>query len=222
LLAKLARQTQDPFWISTSQRFHSYYYDPPQVTQPQPATSPTIWPQPLDGYLDTAPIPITLSMRASVSLSIAGKVTTYRLNAGARTLTWKPPAGTPQGTYPVKLSAVTYAGNKTTVQLAPVVVKWDTLPPAITAAAFDQPTSTLSWQVDDAGTPWLALAVDLVDPAGVNPPQTIDLGRVAFTSGTPGATPLTIPPGTWQATLRAANSATLTSTFLLGTFTQPG
>jgi hypothetical protein len=222
LLAKLARQTEDPFWIATSQRFHSYYYDPPEVTQPQPATSPTIWPQPLDGYLDVAPIPITLSMRASVSISIAGKVTTYRLNAGTRTLTWKPPVGLPQGTYPVGLSAVTYAGNRTTVKLAPVVVRWDTVPPAITAATIDQTTSTLNWQADDPGTPWLALAIDLVDPGGVSPPQTLDLGRVTFTSGTPAATPVTLPPGTWQATLRATNSAALPTSLLLGTFTQPG
>ena len=105
------------FWIATSQRFHSYYYDPPQVTQPQPAPSPTIWPQPLDGFLDVATIPITLSMRASVSISVAGKVTTYRLNAGMRTVIWTPPVGLAPGTYPVQVSAVTYAGNRTTVQL---------------------------------------------------------------------------------------------------------
>jgi hypothetical protein len=218
LLAKLARQTLDPFWIATSQRFHSYYYDPPQVTQATP--SPTIWPQPLDGFFDTAPIQITLSMRASVSISIAGKVTTYRLNAGTRTLTWKPPVGLVQGTYPVNVSAVTYAGNRTTVQLSPIVVRWDTAPQLITAPTFDG--TTLNWQVDDPGTPWLALAVDLIDPSGVNPAQTVDLGRATFTSGTPGATPLTLPPGTWQATLRVTNSAALTTPFLLGTFTQPG
>ena len=214
LLAKLALQTQDPFWIATSQRFNAYYYDPPQVTQSVP--SPTIWPQPLDGFLDAAPIQITLSTRASVSISIAGKVTTYRLNAGTRTLTWKPPAGLAQGTYPVQVSAVTYAGNRTTVQLSPIVVRWDTTPPLITAATFDG--TTLSWQVDDPGTPWLALAIALIDPAGVNPPQTIDLGRVAVR----GTTQVVLPPGTWQATLRATNSAMLTTTFLLGTFTQPG
>jgi hypothetical protein len=193
------------------------------VTQPQPATSPTIWPQPLDGYLDVATIPISLSMRASVSISIAGKVLTYRWNAGDHTLTWKPPVGLAPGVYSMRLSAVTYAGNRTTVQLPSVVVHWDTTPPAFTTApSFDQATSTLTWQVDDPGTPWLALAVDLVDPAGVSPPQTIDLGRVAFTSGAPGTTPLTLPPGTWQATLRATNSAALTTPILLGTFTQPG
>ena len=214
LLAKLARQTQDPFWIATSQRFHAYYYDPPQVTQPAPP--PTIWPQPLDGYLDVASIPITLSMRASVSISIAGKVTTYRLNAGTRTLTWTPPVGLAQGTYPVQLSAVTYAGNRTNVSLAPIVVRWDTTPPLIKAATFAG--TTLSWQADDPGTPWLALAIDLIDPAGVNPPQTLDLGRLA----TIGTAQVTMPPGTWQATLRATNSAALTTPFPLGTFTQPG
>jgi hypothetical protein len=216
LLAKLARQTQDPFWVTTSQRFHAYYYDPPQVTQTTP--SPTTWPQPLDGFLDTAPIQITLSMRASVSISVAGKVTTYRLNAGTRTLTWKPPVGLAQGTYPVQVSAVTYAGNRTTVQLSPIVVRWDATAPAITSATLDQPTSTLSWQFVDPGTPWLALAIDLVDPAGVNPPQTLDLGRLAVS----GTAQVALPPGTWQATLRATNSAALTTTFLLGTFTQPG
>ncbi len=213
LLAKLAEQTQDPFWIATSQRFHAYYYDAPQVTQP--AAPPEIWPQPLDGYLDVAPIQITLSMRASVAISIAGKVATYRLNAGARTITWKPPAGLAPGTYPVQLSAVSYAGHRTTVSLAPVVVAWDTTPPPITATLTG---TTLSWQANDPGTPWLALAIDLVDPNGVNLPQTLDLGQLATT----GTTQVTIPPGTWQATLRATNSAALTMPFPLGTITQPG
>lgn len=213
LLAKLARQTGDPFWTATSQRFRAYYYDPPQVTQPAPP--PEIWPQPLDGWLDAAPITVTLSMRASVSIAIAGRVTTYRLDAGTRTLTWKPPAGLAPGTYPVQLSAVTYAGNRTTVALAPVVVHWETSPPPVTASLAG---STLTWQADDPGTPWLALAVDLVDPTGAAPPQTLDLGRTA-TSGTAA---LTLPPGTWQATLRATNSAGLTTALPLGTLTQPG
>jgi hypothetical protein len=214
LLAKLAQQTQDPFWIATSQRFHAYYYDPPQVTQP--AAPPEIWPQPLDGYLDVAPIQITLSMRASVSISIAGKVSTYRLNAGTRTITWKPPPGLAQGTYPVQLSASSYGGHRATVTLAPVVVHWDTTAPPIVAATLTGPT--LSWQANDPGTPWLALAIDLVDPNGVSPPQTIGLGQLPPT----GTTPVTIPPGTWQATLRATNSAALTTAFPLGTITQPG
>ena len=215
LLAKLARQTQDPFWIETSQRFHAYYYDPPLVTQPAPP--PEIWPQPVDGFLDVAPITITLSMRASVTLAVAGKISTYQLNAGTRTLTWKPPAGLAAGSYPAQVSATSYAGKKATYPLAPIVVRWDTTPPVLTPATVLSGT-TLTWQADDPGTPWLALAVDLVDPNGVNPPQTLDLGH----QPTSGSIALAAPPGTWQATLRATNSAGLTTTLPLGTLTQPG
>lgn len=210
ILARLATKTKDPFWVSTSQRFRNYLFSPPTVTQPVP-TAP-IWPQPADGWLDTAQLQITLSQRASIALAIAGKVTTYRLSAGAHTLTWKPPAGLAPGTYPVALSAVTYAGNRATVQLQPLVVQWDTQPPAIGAVVN---ANVLSWQSTDAGTPWLALAVDLVDSTGVQPSQTLDLGRQALN----GTRPLAVPPGTWDATLRATNSAGLTTTQPLGQLT---
>jgi hypothetical protein len=214
LLAKLAKQTQDPFWIETSQTFHAYYYDAPQVTQ-QTAT-PAIWPRPVDGYLDTAPIQINLSMRASVSLAIGGNVTTYRLSSGPHTITWKPPAGLTPGTYPVQISALSYAGHRQAFTLAPLVVSWDTAPPQIIAASYDG--TTLSWQSNDPGTPSLTLAIDLADPANVNPPQTLALGPHS-----PSGTALvTMPPGTWQATLEATNTAGLTTAFPLGTFTQPG
>src|SRR3954454_10070448 len=178
LLAKLARQTGDPFWATASQRFHAYYYDPPAVTQTAPP--PEIWPQPLDGWLDTATIALSLSMRATLSVAIAGAVTTYRFGPGQHTITWKPPAGIAQGTYPVQVSAASYAGNRGTVPLASIVVHWETAPPPV-EATFDG--STLSWTANDPGTPWLTLALDLVDPAAVQP-QTLDLGR----QGTSGST----------------------------------
>jgi hypothetical protein len=213
LLAKLARQTQDPFWVTTSQRFHDYLYTAPTVTQTTP--SPTVWPQPLDDYFDTASVQLTLSQRASISLAVAGKVATYRLGAGPHTLTWSPPEGLAQGTYPVQVSAKSYAGNRKTYKLAPITVRWDTLPPPITPTLTG---TTLTWQADDPGTPWLALAVDLIDPSAVNPPQTLDLGR----QPTSGTTTLPVPPGTWQASLRATNSAGQTTTVQLGTIVQPG
>jgi len=214
LLAKLARQTRDPFWTATSQRFHAYFYDAPQVTQTVPTAQ--IWPQPADGWLDTAQIQLNLSMRASVTIAVGGRVSTYRLNAGPRTITWKPPVGLAPGTYPVSVSATSYAGHKATVSLSPLAVGADTTPPVIASAAVSG--TTLTWQANDPGTPWLALAVDLVDPAGINPPQTLDLGRLP----TAGSALLALPVGTWQATLRATNSAGLTTTFALGTLTQPG
>ena len=210
LLAKLAARTQDPIWVDASQRFHSYYYDPPMVTAGPPP--PTIYPQPLDGFLDVAQIPITLSQNASVTLAVAGKVSTFRLTRGAHTVTWTPPEGLAAGTYPVQIAATNRAGRKSTVKLAPLVVAWDTAPPAITAQL--QP-GMLTWQGTDLGTPWLALRIDLVDPNGVNPPQSVDLGQHSVT----GNAVVSIPPGTWQVTLSATNSAALTTSFDLGIVT---
>ncbi|MEN3342807.1 MAG: hypothetical protein V7644_2211 [Actinomycetota bacterium] len=210
LLAKLAAVTRDPVWAAASQRFHAYYYDPPRVTQATPPAP--IYPQPRDGYLDAASIQLTLSQRASVALAVAGRMQTYRLSRGAHTLTWKPPTGLAAGTYPVQVSAVSYAGRRSTAKLAPVVVRWDTAPPPVAAQLRG---ATLSWQANDPGTPWLALKVALVDPAGVAPPQTVDLGHQATT----GSATVTLPPGTWQASLQATNSARLTTSYPLGTVT---
>jgi hypothetical protein len=209
LLAKLAAKTQDPFWVDASKRFHGYYYDPPAVTLgPAP---PTLYPQPLDGFLDVAQIPITLSQNASVSFAVGGKVSTFRFTRGAHTLTWTPPDGLPPGKYPAQISATNRAGRRSTVKLPPIVVAVDTAP---TVAAQVQP-GVVSWQATDPGTPSLALHVDFVDPAGVNPTQTVDLGTQALT----GSAPLTVPPGTWQASLVATNSAGLASATDLGVLT---
>jgi hypothetical protein len=215
LLQKLAARTGDPFWVATAERFHAYYYDPPQVTQP--TSPPTIYPQPADGYLDTAPITVNLSMRASVTLAVAGRVTTYRWAAGPHTVNWKPPAGLAPGTYPVQMTTTSYAGHKATISLAPVVVQFDTAPPAI-AAPPTLSGSTLTWSFTDPGTPTIDIAVDFSDPAGVNPTQTVELGPQRLA----GSATVAIPPGTWNATLRATNTAGLTTSVLLGNFTQPG
>jgi D-glucuronyl C5-epimerase C-terminus len=215
LLQKLAAKTGDPFWVTTSQRFHAYFYDPPQVTQT--TAPPTIYPQPADGYLDTASITVNLNMRASVTFAVGGKVTTYRWAAGPHTVNWTPPAGLAPGTYPVQATATSYAGHKATYSLAPVVVQWDTAPPAIAV----QPTlsgTTLTWSFTDPGTPTVDLAVDFADPTGVNPPQTVELGPLPLA----GTAAVAVPPGTWTATLRATNTAGLTTPVLLGNFTQPG
>jgi hypothetical protein len=62
------------------------------------------------------------------------------------------------------------------------------------------------------------LAVDFADPTGVNPPQTVELGPLPLA----GTAAVAVPPGTWTATLRATNTAGLTTPVLLGNFTQPG
>ena len=172
---------------------------------------PTIYPQPLDSFLDVAQIPITLSQNASVTLAVGGKVSTFRLTRGAHTLTWTPPADL-QGTYPAQISATNRSGRRKTVKLPPVVVAWDTAPPTVAAQLQ---AGTLAWQGADPGTPSLALRVDFADPTGVNPPQSIDLGQQPLT----GSLPVAVPPGTWQAAFVATNSAGLASTVDLGVVT---
>ena len=210
LLAKLAAKTQDPFWIDASKRFHGYYYDPPAIT-PGPVP-PTLYPQPLDGYLDVAQIPITLSQNASVTLAVGGKVSTFRLTRGAHTLTWAPPADLAPGTYPAQIAATNRTGRRATVKLAPIVVAWDTVPP-VTAAQLS--AGVVAWQVTDPGTPSVALHVDLIDPTGVNPPQTVDLGTQPLT----GSLPIAVPLGTWHVALVATNTAGLATTVDLGIVT---
>lgn len=214
LLAKLASQTKDPYWVDAAQRFHDYL-GPPQISEGTPP--PTLYPQPQDGWLDTASIPITLSQRASVTVAIGGKVLTYRFGRGTHVLTWTPPPALAPGTYPVAVSAISYVGLRARVQLAPIVVAWDTSPPS-----FPQPPqlqgTTLTWQADDPGTPSLHLVVQLVDPAGVNPPQTVDLGQQPVS----GSAQVAIPPGSWQASLQATNSAGQTATLDLGTLEATG
>ncbi|HEX3057638.1 MAG TPA: D-glucuronyl C5-epimerase family protein [Gaiellaceae bacterium] len=208
LLGKLAFQTKDPYWSDAAQRFQAYL-GAPRVSEG--AATPTVYPQPADGWLDTATIPITLSQRSSVTLTIAGKVFTYRFARGTHVITWTPPPALAPGTYPITVSAISYVGLRSTMPLAPIVVAFDTAPPA--GLQGQLAGTTLTWQADDPGTPWLHLVVQLVDPAGVNPPQTLDLGQQPVS----GTTQVAVPAGTWQATLSATNSAGQTATLDLGT-----
>ena len=208
LLARLASQTADPFWVSAAQRFQDYL-GAPKITE---GTVPgTIYPQPQDGWLDTASIPITLSQRASVTLAIAGRVTTYRWSRGTHVVTWVPPPGLAPGTYPVAISAVSYVGRRAHVSLAPIAVAWDTGPPQDLQAQLSG--TTLTWQATDPGTPSLHLVVQLADPTGANPPQTLDLGQQAVS----GTAQVTLPAGiTWDVVVQATNSAGQTASLDIG------
>jgi hypothetical protein len=212
LLGKLAFQTGDAFWTDAAQRFQDYL-GAPKVTEPTPP--PTLYPQPLDGWLDTATIPITLSQRASVTVAIAGDVRTYRWSRGTHVVTWTPPPGLAPGTYPVAVSAISYVGRRARVRLAPLTVAFDTSPQDLQAELAG---TTLTWHADDPGTPWLHLVLQLTDPTGAAPAQTVDLGSQAVS----GATQVTLAPGTWDVTLQATNSAGLQATLDLGVVTETG
>ncbi|HKT45538.1 MAG TPA: D-glucuronyl C5-epimerase family protein [Gaiellaceae bacterium] len=212
LLARLAAQTLDPFWVDAAQRF-KHYLAAPQVVEGTPP--PTLYPQPQDGWLDTASIPITLSQRSSVTVAVGGKVLTYRFSRGTHVVRWTPPPTLPPGTYPVTVSAVSYVGRRARVQLAPIVVAWDTAPPQGLTAQLAG--AALTWQTTDPGTPSLHLVLQLTDPTGASPPQTLDLGQQPVS----GTATVSLPAGTWDATLLATNSAGQTATLDLGMVAGP-
>jgi hypothetical protein len=205
LLKKLAARTQESFWLDTYARFRSYYYDPPQVTQPAPP-APTYLPGP-------AQIQVDLSQKASVTLAVGGRISTYRLQRGLQTIAWKPPADMQPGIYQVQLAAKNYAGRSKTFKLAPIELRAAAAPAPVDAHLEG---TTLVWASTDTTTPWLALRVDLVDASGNM--QSIDLGQQPL-SGSAG---LTVPPGTWTATLSATNASGLVTTVPLGTLTGAG
>lgn len=213
LLAKLASQTSDPFWVGAAQRFQDYLGAPKIVEGPAPGT---IYPQPQDGWLDTAAIPVTLSQRASVTIAIGGKVLTYRLSGGSHVITWSPPPTLAPGTYPVTVSAISYVGRRAHVQLAPIVVAFDTGPPQGLQAQLSG--TTLTWQATDPGTPSIHLVLELADPTGANPAQALDLGQQAVS----GTAQVTLPSGTWDVNVQATNTALQTATLDIGEITATG
>jgi D-glucuronyl C5-epimerase C-terminus len=212
-LQKLAARTQDPVWQSAAARFFSYVREAPQL-DPAPIDAPVqLYPQPADGYLDAASVSFNLSKRSRVTLSAAGRTVTATLNRGLQTLTWKPGDLQP-GTYSAQLVAVDLAGNRTTVSLPqPFVVAWDTQPPGLTGSYAD---GVVSWQGVDPGTPKLRLRVDLTGGDGTT--QTLDLGFHSVS----GTANVTLPPGTWQATLTATNTAANSTSVDLGTIVVSG
>ena len=211
LLAKLADATDDPYWQAAASRFVNYTYEPPDVEEAALDAPLVAYPQPADGWLDSVKIPFTLSKRATVTVTIAGKtVVTARFAGGDHAVTWTPAPTMGPGSYDVIVKAVDFEGRAATYALDPVTVAWDLLPPPLTAQ-LDPTTGTLTWSTTDAGTPWLALVLQLTDPAGVQPPQTLDLGQQAPS----GTLQVTLPPGTWNAALSATNSAGLTTTVSL-------
>ena len=217
LLGRLAKQTSEEFWQAAAVRFVNYTYEPPEVTQPSPPVELVAYPRPADGWLDSVTIPFTTSKRASVTLVVAGRVFTWsRLPGGNHTLAWRPGADVAPGTYPVTVRAVDFRGRHSSSALEPVTIGWDLSPPPL-SAQVDAATGTLSWQDDEPGTPWLELKLLLTDPAGVQPPQTIDLGRQRTT----GSVVLAIPTGTWDGALSVSNSAGLTTIVSLPGLTGP-
>ncbi|HYY05677.1 MAG TPA: D-glucuronyl C5-epimerase family protein, partial [Candidatus Limnocylindria bacterium] len=194
LLNKLAARHPEGPWAQAAARFTAYRTQPPSFrVGPAPGT---LYPRPVDGYKDVAPIRFWLSKRSRVTVAADGRATTLWLSHGSHTLWWSPGSLRP-GSYRPTLNAVDLAGNRTSLALPPITVAWDTTPPDVTASAAGK---RLTWHATDPGTPWLDLRVLL---AGGGRHVTLRLGR----RGLSGSTTLRLPRGRWSAALVAANSA---------------
>src|SRR5919197_1112533 len=194
LLNKLAARHPEGPWAEVAERFTEYRTQaPPFRVGPAPGT---LYPRPVDGYKDAAPIRFWLSKRSRVTVAADGRATTLWLSHGSHTLWWSP-GSLPPGSYEPTLSAVDLAGNKASLPLPPITIAWDTTAPDVTASAAGR---RLTWRATDPGTPWLDLRV-LLARSGRH--LTLRLGR----RGLAGATTLRLPPGHWSAALVAANSA---------------
>ena len=194
-LWRLGRVTGTTAWDDRALRFRRYWRVGPHVTPGIP--SPEVYPVPLDGYRDAARIRFAISKPATVTLRIAGDARTADLAAGAAELWWSPGARRP-GRYRVELTAVDRAGNHATVELPPVRVRRDTIPPILDASAR---RTTVSWAARDAATPWLRLALELRRGGTL---RVVPLGRRPLR----GSVLLPGPLGpTWHATLVARDAA---------------
>jgi hypothetical protein len=214
LLRKLATRTGDKTWSDFADRFKSYEKEAPVVhlavssTADSTAAPIVIYPDPQDGYLDSATFTFWLSKLSTVTLHAGGQTESVGLGHGTQSISWSPgpKAG---GTYYPYLTVVDANGNSTKVSLRQVVLQ-EVRPPQVDAHVGGR--RTLFWTATDAGTPWLHLAVRLDSGSKT---RFRDLGRKPLA----GRLVIPVPSGTWQATLVAGNSAHQAVTIKLGAVT---
>ena len=200
---------RDPTWSAAAARFVAYLRTPPALTVSR--QTPSVWPRPRDGYLDTVPVSFRLSKIARVVLEVGSQRKILTVARGAHTFYLDPGPLRP-GQYDARLAATDLAANFGQVQLQPVMVGWDLKAPSVDATLE---RTRLTWSSDDAGTPWLRLRV-VLRRSGEE--RIRDLGRQPRN----GSFLLAPPVGTWDATLRATNSAGYSAAVPLGPFPAPG
>ncbi len=214
LLEKLAGRSDDTKWSDYAERFQAYEAQAP-VLKPgpsataDPAAEPiVIYPDPQDGYRDSATFDVWLSKLSTVTMRAGGRTWSLELGHGSHAITWWPGRRAP-GTYYPSATAVDAAGNRTKVSLRQVVIK-ALAPPVVDAHVAGK--RTLVWSATDEGTPWLHLVVRL---AAGSTTRYRDLGRLPLA----GRAVIPVPPGIWHATLVAGNSARHAVTIDLGSVT---
>jgi hypothetical protein len=203
LLTMLSKRTQDPTIGTYASRFAADLRQPPLVkVGPAPGS---IYPWPQDGYRDAAMFKFWVSKRSTVGLQVQRAGQPVVVSRGWHALAWNPGRIAP-AVYTPTLHAVDVAGNASDIDLSAVEVRRDTQPPKVSAALAKR---RVYWRGTDDASPWLALRIVIRRPGAV---RTLSLGRESFR----GSALLAAPPGTWAATLFAADSSGNTTQFALG------
>jgi hypothetical protein len=207
LLKRIGARNKDPFWTDYGNRFAAYEDVPPILTPA--AAGPAAYPSPLDGFRDNAEVRFTLSKISRVTIAVGSARRTVLSGRGLKAIEVYP-GRVPPGTYPVTVSAVDLAGNRSEVELPPATVKRDTVPPAVTARLAGK---RLVWQARDAETPWLDLRLRLVGARQ----RLVSLGHKPLR----GSMRLSPKPGVWNTTLIARDSSGNRTEVPLGLLTGP-
>ena len=181
--------------VDAAARFALYLRQRPVLTV-RPTPTP-LYPVPVDGFRDDAPISFHLSKMSTVALSVAGAPRAVTLPRGRHTLRWRP-GRTPPALYYPRLVAVDLAGNRGEVALPPIEVRRDVDPPDVTEAVLA--ASRLTWSAFDEGTPWLRLSLALRRSGRAT---TLALGKRPLR----GSLTVKLPEGSWDATLVALDSS---------------
>lgn len=196
LLRRLGRETGEPVWAETAERFALYETQPPELKVEAPATP--VYPRARGDSHQSTSIRFWVSKISDVALFVDGKWRrAARVRGGWNELHWTPPPSLRLGWLPVRISARGLAGNRAQIELPPLEVRRDREPPELRAEAGNR---RLYWRADDEASDRLDLRLRIAR-SGIA--RTIDLGRRPLR----GVWRMRLPTGRWWAVLEARDAS---------------
>jgi D-glucuronyl C5-epimerase C-terminus len=142
LLWKLARAFGDALWARQAQRFRIDLRQPPSISVLPPRRSVYLLSSGRNAQISVV---FTLSKPAKVTARIGAVSTTAWRPAGRHVLLWRPGAHT-FSTVNATISAVDFAGNRTSSSASTIRVERDTTPPIVRAQLIG---NVLFWKARD-------------------------------------------------------------------------
>lgn len=196
LLRRLGRDTGEPVWTETADRFALYETQPPELRSD--AAPPAVYPRAWNDPHGTVSIRFWVSKISDVTLFVDGKWRrSARVRGGWNELRWSPPATLRLGSVPVRVSARGLAGNRAQLELPPLEVRRDQEPPELHA---DAGRTRIYWRAKDEASNRLRIRLRI---ARGDVARTIDLGTRPLN----GLWRKRLPAGRWWAVLEARDAS---------------